>query len=115
MREYTTTDLTPEEIHELGLKEVARIDARDAEDDARQRVQGHVRPSSCNFLKTDPQFYAKTPDELLGVSSYVAKRVDGVIGELFRASSAAAVRDHPGAGRACAILYGGPRRARELP
>ena len=29
------------------------------------------------FLRTDPQFYAKTPDELLGVSAYVAKRVDG--------------------------------------
>jgi uncharacterized protein (DUF885 family) len=37
-----------------------------------------------NFLKTDPQFFAKTPDELLGVSSYVAKRVDGKIGDEFR-------------------------------
>jgi uncharacterized protein (DUF885 family) len=35
------------------------------------------------FLKTDPQFKAKTPDDLLGVSSYVAKRTDGVIGQYF--------------------------------
>ena len=35
------------------------------------------------FLRTDPQFYAKTPDELMGVSSYVAKRVDNVLGDYF--------------------------------
>ena len=35
------------------------------------------------FLNTDPQFYAKTPDELMGVSAYVAKRVDGKIGNYF--------------------------------
>ena len=40
-------------------------------------------PEFLKFLKTDPQFYAKTPDELLGVSAYVAKRVDGVIGQHF--------------------------------
>jgi uncharacterized protein (DUF885 family) len=40
-------------------------------------------PEFLHFLKSDPQFYAKTPDELLGVSSYVAKRVDGVIGKHF--------------------------------
>src|SRR4029078_12225186 len=35
------------------------------------------------FLKTDPQFKARTPDELMGVSSYVAKRTDNVIGNYF--------------------------------
>ena len=35
------------------------------------------------FLRTDPQFYARAPDELMGVSSYVAKRVDGVVGNYF--------------------------------
>ena len=35
------------------------------------------------FLKTDPQFFAKTPDELMGVSAYVAKRTDNVIGKYF--------------------------------
>ena len=41
IREYTTTDRTPEEIHQLGLEQVAQIDARDAQDDARERLQGH--------------------------------------------------------------------------
>jgi uncharacterized protein (DUF885 family) len=40
-------------------------------------------PQFLQFLKTDPQFIAKTPDELLGVSAYVVKRVDGVIGDHF--------------------------------
>jgi uncharacterized protein (DUF885 family) len=40
-------------------------------------------PEFLKFLKTDPQFIAKTPEELLGVSSYVAKRVDGKIGTIF--------------------------------
>ena len=71
-------------------------------------------PEFLNFLKTDPQFYAKTPDELLGVSAYVAKRVDGEIGHHLRAASAPAVRDHSGARCACALLYGGPRRASRI-
>ena len=82
VREYTTTDMTPEQIHQLGIKEVARIDS---EMQAVMRESGFKSsmPEFLRFLKTDPQFYAKTPDELLGVSSYVAKRVDGVIGQHF--------------------------------
>ena len=57
---------------------------------------------------------AKTPDELLGVSAYVAKRTDNVIGNYFGASAAPAVRDHPGPRRARPFLHLGPRRAREL-
>ena len=82
IREFTTLDMTPEEIHQLGLREVARIDARDAQDDARQRLHGTF-DQFLKFLKTDPQFYARTPDQLMGVSAYVAKRVDGKIGTIF--------------------------------
>lgn len=82
VREYTTTDMTPEQIHALGLKEVARIDA-DMQKTMRDSGFKGSMPEFLNFLKTDPQFYAKTPDELLGVSAYVAKRVDGVIGDHF--------------------------------
>ena len=82
IREYTTTDRTPEDIHQLGLKEVARIDA-----EMRQTMRDSGFKGSfeefLTFLKTDPQFYAKTPDELMGVSAYVAKRTDGKIGDFF--------------------------------
>jgi uncharacterized protein (DUF885 family) len=82
IREYTTTDRTPEDIHQLGLQEVARIDA---EMRKTMRESGFKRSFDAflKFLKTDPQFYARTPDELMGVSAYVAKRTDGKIGEFF--------------------------------
>jgi len=79
VREYTTSDMPPEQIHQLGLQEVARIDAEMQKTMRDSGFKGTM-PQFLQFLKTDPQFYAKTPDELLGVSSYVAKRVDGVIG-----------------------------------
>jgi uncharacterized protein (DUF885 family) len=82
VKEYTTTDLTPEEIHQLGLKEVARIDTAMREQMRASGWKGSFE-DFLKFLKTDPQFYAKTPDELMGVSSYVAKRVDGELGKEF--------------------------------
>lgn len=82
IREYTTTDMSPEEIHQLGLKEVARIDAEMRKTMAETGFKGSFE-QFLKFLKTDPQFYAKTPDELMGVSSYVAKRVDGQLGKRF--------------------------------
>jgi len=82
IREYTTTDRTPEDIHDLGLKEVTRIDAEMRKTMAETGFKGSFEQFLV-FLKTDPQFYAKTPDELMGVSSYVAKRTDGKIGEFF--------------------------------
>jgi uncharacterized protein (DUF885 family) len=81
IREYTTTDMTPEQIHELGLKEVARIDVEMRETMAESGFKGDL-PAFLRFLRTDPQFYAKSPDELLGVSAYVVKRVDGKIGTI---------------------------------
>jgi uncharacterized protein (DUF885 family) len=82
VREYTTTDMTPEQIHRLGLSEVARIDAEMQKVMRESGFKGSM-PEFLKFLKSDPQFYAKTPDELLGVSAYVTKRVDGVIGQHF--------------------------------
>ena len=82
VREYTTLDMSPEEIHALGLKEVARIDGEMRKTMADSGFKGSLA-DFLKLLKTNPQFYAKTPDELMGVSSYVAKRVDGVIGDYF--------------------------------
>ncbi|HEX6217854.1 MAG TPA: DUF885 family protein [Sphingomicrobium sp.] len=82
VREYTTLDTSPEDIHALGLKEVARIDAAMKREMTASGWKGTF-PEFLKFLRTDPQFYARTPDELMGVSAYVAKRVDGVVGDYF--------------------------------
>jgi uncharacterized protein (DUF885 family) len=74
--------MTPEQIHQLGLAEVAKIDAQMRQTMAESGFKGSLE-EFLKFLKTDPQFQAKTPDELLGVSSYVAKRTDAVIGKYF--------------------------------
>jgi uncharacterized protein (DUF885 family) len=76
IRQFTTLDLTPEQIHQIGLKEVARIDAEMRQTMTRAGFKGSFEDFQ-RFLRTDPQFYAKTPDELMGVSAYVAKRMDG--------------------------------------
>lgn len=76
IREYTTLDLTPEQIHEAGLAEVARIWAEMQAVREAVEFDGDMA-AFFDFLRNDPQFYAKTPAELLGVSAYVAKRMDG--------------------------------------
>ncbi len=82
IRQYTTLDLTAEQIHQIGLEEVARITAEMEKVKAEAGFAGTL-PEFVRFLRTDPQFTAKTPDELMGVSAYVAKRVDGVIADYF--------------------------------
>jgi uncharacterized protein (DUF885 family) len=82
IKEYTTLDLTADQIHQLGLKEVARIDA---DMQATMKAVGFkgTFPEFLAFLRSDPRFYAKTPAELLGFSSYVAKRMDGKLKDVF--------------------------------
>ena len=80
IKEYTTLDLDPEQIHQIGLKEVARIDAEMQATMAATGFKGDF-PAFLKFLRTDPQFYAKTPDELLMHAAWIAKRVDAVIGQ----------------------------------
>jgi uncharacterized protein (DUF885 family) len=76
IRQYTTLDLTPEQIHEIGIKEVARIDA---DMQATMKAAGWKGDfaSFLHFLKTDPQFTAKSPYELMAKSAYVANRING--------------------------------------
>ncbi|HEX6661327.1 MAG TPA: DUF885 family protein, partial [Sphingomicrobium sp.] len=82
IREFTTLDVTPEEIHQIGLKQVALIEAQMRQTMRDSGFKGSFE-EFLKFLKTDPQFQAKTPDELMGVSAYVAKRTDKVIGDYF--------------------------------
>jgi uncharacterized protein (DUF885 family) len=75
---YTNLDVTAKQVHEVGLNEVTRIRA---EMDAVIRQTGFqgTFPAFLEFLRTDPQFYARTPDELLKDASYIAKQIDGLL------------------------------------
>ncbi|MEZ5998816.1 MAG: DUF885 domain-containing protein [Hyphomonas sp.] len=73
---------SPEEIHELGLSEVARI--RTEMEDIIQEIgfEGSFR-DFLDFLHTDPQFYAKTPDELMEKARAVAARLNAILPDYF--------------------------------
>lgn len=74
-RSYTTTDMTPKEIHEKGLAEVKRI--RGEMEEIREKV-GFKGDLSAFFdhLRTDPKFFYKTPEELLEAYRAISKRID---------------------------------------
>ncbi len=83
VRHFTTVPITPDEVHALGLAEVARIRAEmDAVLKQLQWSKGF--PEFLRFLRTDPRFYAKTPAELLKEASAIAKRMDGKLPSLFK-------------------------------
>ncbi|WP_206185526.1 DUF885 family protein [Sphingosinicella sp. CPCC 101087] len=80
INKFTTLTLTPREIHDIGLREVARIRGEMEATMRRAEFQGTFE-EFIHFLRTDPQFYAKTPRELLSYSAYVSKKADGMMGE----------------------------------
>jgi uncharacterized protein (DUF885 family) len=83
IREFTTLDLTPEQIHKIGLSEVDRISAEMNAVMKEVGFQGDFA-AFLVFLRTDPRFYAKTPEELLMRASRIAKRIDGKLPSLFK-------------------------------
>ena len=82
VRHFTTLDITPEKVHEIGLAEVARIRAEMQEVMRQAGFTGDF-PAFLQLLRTDPRFYAKTPEELLKQASYIAKRMDAKLPSLF--------------------------------
>jgi len=82
IREYTTLDLSPDDIHAIGLREVEHIHTAMLETMKETGFKGDF-PAFLTFLRKDPQFYAKTPDELLMRTAWVAKQVDGKLGKFF--------------------------------
>lgn len=82
VRRETTTNLTPDEIHNIGLAEVARI---------RKLMEADIRGTGFTgsfaeflaMLRTEPRFYARTPQELLEKASEIAKRADDRLPALF--------------------------------
>ncbi|MGB9122644.1 MAG: DUF885 domain-containing protein [Candidatus Angelobacter sp.] len=83
IRHYTTTNETPEEVHQIGLKEVARING---EMDRVMQQTGFKgsRDEFFKFLRTDPQFFYKTPEELFVAYKAVAKTIDPNLVKVFR-------------------------------
>ncbi len=82
-RKYTTTQLTPKEVHETGLAEVKRISA------AMQAVMDKVgfqgtRREFFKFLRTDPRFYFKSGEELLDAYRALTRRIDPQLVKIFR-------------------------------
>jgi uncharacterized protein (DUF885 family) len=82
MRGYTTTEQTPDEVHQIGQQEVARIRARMQTEMQAAGWTGDFA-SFLAFLRTDPQFYATTREDLLEKASEMAKRADDGLPALF--------------------------------
>jgi len=82
VRGFTTTDLTPDEVHAVGLQEVARIRGRM---DTEMRAAGWTGDFAdfLTFLRSDPQFYATTREQLLEKASEMSKRADDGMPALF--------------------------------
>ncbi len=76
IREFTTLDLAPDQIHAIGLSEMKGI---------REEMEAVIRQTGFTgdyrafqqMLRTDPRFYARTPEELLKDAAWIAKRFDG--------------------------------------
>jgi len=76
IRDYVTREMSAKEIHEIGLREVARISGE------MHTIMEQVNFSGSfaeflQFLRTNPQFYAKTAHELLAEAAWISKKIDG--------------------------------------
>ena len=76
IREFTTTDLTPEQIHTLGLAEGAEIRGRMEAVRKEVGFAGDL-PAFLVSLRSDPRFYAATPQGLLDHAAWICKTFDG--------------------------------------
>jgi len=80
---YTTTDLGAEEIHDIGLKEVARIRAEMEKVKARTGFEGSLAEFFA-FLRTDKRFFHETPEDLLTAYRALSKRIDPELVKVFK-------------------------------
>jgi uncharacterized protein (DUF885 family) len=82
IREFTTVDRDPESIHAFGESEVARLHGQMLAVMKQSGFTGDF-PGFLAFLRADPRFYAKTPEELLMRAAWIAKRFDGKASRFF--------------------------------
>jgi uncharacterized protein (DUF885 family) len=83
VRMFTSLEVGPEEVHRIGQVEVARIRQEMGALIDRIGFKGDFA-AFLRHLRTDPRFYARTPDDLLKQASWIAKRMDGQLPRLFR-------------------------------
>jgi len=81
-RTFTTTQMTPDEIHRLGLNEVKRIRSEMQLIIDELEFDGDFA-DFLHFLRTDPQFYYETAEELFEGYLAVSKRIDPLLIKLF--------------------------------
>ncbi len=79
---FTTTDLSPNEVFEIGVLEVARIKIEMIEVMKEAGFNGSIK-DFIQILRTDPKFYPKTADELMKEAAFIAKKIDGKLPLLF--------------------------------
>jgi len=79
---YTTTNLTADQIHEIGLKEVARIRGEMEKIIRQVGFQGDF-PQFLQYLRTDPKFRYTDPQQLLQAYMVMAKRIDPLLPQYF--------------------------------
>ncbi len=82
-RQFTTTALTPKEIHEIGLGEVTRIRGEMEKVKTAAKFAGTL-PEFFQFLRTDPRFFCADEKQLLLEYLATAKRIDPTLVKLFR-------------------------------
>ncbi len=82
VKQMTTTDMTPEQIHQLGLSEVARIRAEMDKVIAESGFEGSFEEFT-EFLRTDPRFYYTEAEDLLAGYRDISKRADAELPKLF--------------------------------
>ncbi|MGO9710133.1 MAG: DUF885 domain-containing protein [Polyangiaceae bacterium] len=83
VRLHTTTDLDPKEIHEIGLREVARIRDEMQKTMEKTGFKGTLKDFFVK-LRTDPRFFYKTPEDLEEAYRATAKRIDPLLIKLFK-------------------------------
>jgi uncharacterized protein (DUF885 family) len=82
IREFTTLDLPPAQIHQLGLDQMAIIRAQMLDVMKEVDFKGDL-PAFLAYLRSDPKFYAKTPQDLLDRAAWIAKTFDGKASQYF--------------------------------
>ena len=78
VRHFTTTDMTPEQVHALGLQQVKQIHAQMEAVIAKTGFKGSFQ-DFLHYLRTDQKFYYKNPDDLLEAYKAVAKTIDPLL------------------------------------
>ncbi len=83
IRLHTTLDLNAEEVHQLGLQEVSRLQSEMGQVIVKVGFRGDLQ-AFIRSLRTDPRFYAQTGEQLLKEAAWIAKTMDGKLPALFK-------------------------------